>query len=176
MENRKVTLTEVLDFRDEKARIQKKMYADYPEGIVVCLGMNIPGPVKSGSSIYRAFCEGKNELRKAIQKENGIIVKNQILEEKAGYTAIYLVTGVERKRLKKIAVLLEEMHPLGRIFDIDVLKENLEALSRTEIGIKRRKCLVCDGDAKICGRSRAHTIYELQEKVYSIIYNWEENS
>ena len=57
-----------------------------------------------------------------------------------------------------------------------MLKENLEALSRTEIGIKRRKCLVCDGDAKICGRSRAHTIYELQEKVYSIIYNWEENS
>lgn len=174
MKSREVTIMEVLDFREEKARIQKKMYTDCPEGTVVSLGMNIPGPVKSGSSVFRAFCEGKRELRRAILEGAGIIVQEQILEETAGYAAIYLVQGMERQKLKKIAVLLEETHPLGRLFDVDVLKENLESVSRTEVGATRRRCLLCNGDAKVCGRSRAHTVRELQEKVAAIICNWEE--
>ncbi|MDO5389746.1 MAG: citrate lyase holo-[acyl-carrier protein] synthase [Eubacteriales bacterium] len=174
MESREVTIMEVLDFREQKARTQKKMYADFPEATVVSLGMNIPGPVKSGSSIFRAFCEGRRELRKAILEGAGKVVGEQGLEEKAGYAAIYLVQGIERKKLKEIAVLMEETHPLGRLFDIDVLKENMESISRIEIGAARRKCLLCNQDAKICGRSRAHTVQELQEKTVSIIRDWEE--
>ena len=174
MEDRKVVLKEVLDFREEKVQVQTRMHMEYPEGTVVSLGMNIPGPVKTGSSIFNAFCEGKRALRRAILEETGTIAEAQILKEKAGYAAVYLIKGLEGRRLKEIAVLLEETHPLGRIFDVDVLKDNQESISRTELGAGRRKCLICNGDAKVCGRSRAHTVQDLQKKTIEIIAKWEE--
>lgn len=174
MENREVTLMEVLDFREEKVNVQKRMYRDNPDGIVVSLGMNIPGPVKTGSSILCAFYEGVNVLKNLVLEGSGRIVEEQKLKESAGYAAIYLVRGIDRVKLKEMAVSLEETHPLGRIFDVDVLKENLEPVSRTELGAARRKCLICGGDAKICGRSRAHTIQELQAKTAAIIEQWKE--
>ncbi|MDL2301639.1 citrate lyase holo-[acyl-carrier protein] synthase [Lachnospiraceae bacterium OttesenSCG-928-D06] len=173
MENWEVTMMEVLDFRERKANVQKDMYVGHSDKTVVSLGMNIPGPVKSGSSVYLAFCEGKMILQEAIKSESGRIVKEQVFEEKAGYAAIYLVQGIQRDQMKKITTLLEETHPLGRLFDMDVLKENSESLSRTGIGATPRKCLLCHGDAKVCGRSRAHKIQELQEKTASIIQEWE---
>lgn len=68
MENREVTLMEVLDFREEKVNVQKRMYRKNPGGIVVSLGMNIPGPVKTGTSVLCAFYEGANVLKNAILK------------------------------------------------------------------------------------------------------------
>lgn len=174
MENREVTLMEVLDFREEKVNVQKRMYRKNPGGIVVSLGMNIPGPVKTGTSVLCAFYEGANVLKNAILKGAGRIEEEQMLEENAGYAAIYLVRGIDRVKLKGMAVTLEETHPLGRIFDLDVLKENLQPVSRTELGATRRKCLICSRDAKICGRSRAHTIQELQVKTATIIEQWKE--
>lgn len=174
MENRNVTLEEVLDFREEKAQVQRRMHMEYPDGTVVSLGMNIPGPVKTGSSILNAFCEGERELKRAILEGSGRVVAEQILKKNAGYAAVYLVKGQEVKKLKEIAVLLEETHPLGRIFDVDVLKENQEPFSRTELGAARRTCLICNGDAKACGRSRVHTVKELQKKTAAIIKSWEE--
>lgn len=174
MENREVTLMEVLDFREEKSNIQKRIYRGISDGVVVSLGLNIPGPVKTGSSIYRAFCEGKRALENVILKNNGRIAKEEILEKNAGYAAVYLVQGIDRIEVKNIAVALEETHPLGRLFDVDILKENLEPISRAELGIAGRKCLICGRNAKICGRSRQHTIQELQTKTAAIMEQWEE--
>lgn len=175
MEIREVTIMEVLNFRDEKVEIQRKLHRSNPKAMVVSLGMNIPGPIKSGSSIFRAFCEGQKALKQMICAESGIIIEEKKLEKTAGYAAIYLVDGINKQVLKEKAIFLEEMHPLGRIFDIDVLGENLDVVSRTDVGVSQRKCLICNNDAKVCGRSRAHAVQELQEKVEAIIRNWEEN-
>lgn len=174
MDSMEVTLMEVLDFHEEKMNVQRRMFMENPDGIVISLGMNIPGSVKTGSSILCAFHEGTNVLKNAILEDSGRIAVEQILERNAGYAAIYLIQGIDRRKLKEIAVSLEETHPLGRLFDVDVLKENLESISRTDLGIARRKCLICGGDAKICGRSRAHTIQELQAKTAAIIEQWKE--
>lgn len=174
MKGREVTLPEVLDFREAKAKIQMELQEEYPEGIVVSLGMNIPGPVKSGSSVYHAFCEGQERLEQILREGPGTIAVKKGLEEDAGYTAVYEVLGMDERELKKQMILLEERHALGRIFDIDVLGRDGAALSREQVGAGRRKCLICDGDAKVCGRSRAHTVQELQEKVFAIIREWEE--
>lgn len=174
MKGREVTLPEVLDFRETKAKIQMELQEEYPEGIVVSLGMNIPGPVKSGSSVYHAFCEGQERLEQILREGPGTIAVKKGLEKDAGYTAVYEVLGMDERELKKQMILLEERHALGRIFDIDVLGRDGAALSREQVGEGRRKCLICDGDAKVCGRSRAHTVQELQEKVFAIIREWEE--
>lgn len=170
---REVTMQEVLDFREEKAGIQAKMHRNNPDGIVVSFGMNIAGPIKSGSTILLGFREGEKEIETTIETIGGTLVEKQTLEGVAGYAAFYVVTKLERMQLKKALVLLEENHQLGRLWDIDVLKENMEPISRVEIGATRRKCLLCEQDAKVCGRSRAHTVAELQEKVETMIKSWE---
>lgn len=174
MEKKEITLGEVLAFREEKARIQTELLAAYPEAAVVSLGMNIPGPLKSSPSIYRAFQEGRRILEETIEACGGSIRKKAVLEEKAGYAAIYLIGCTEAQTLKRQTVLLEETHPLGRLFDMDVFQAGGAALSREQIGAGRRTCLICGQDAKACGRNRTHTVRELGEKVQEIIRKWEE--
>lgn len=180
MEGREATLSDVLEFRDKKAGIQEQMAKSIPGGIVVSLGMNIPGPVKCGPSIHRAFQEGREELEWILQESGTEIQKIVELEETAGYAAVYLTDGhsydtESRKdalKIKERTVELEETHPLGRLFDIDVFDRGTQPLTRQMVGADRRKCLICGRDAKECGRNRTHTVRELQEAVFEIIEDW----
>lgn len=172
MENRETTLFEVMDFRERKAGIQEEMRAHCPDGIVVSLGMNIPGPVKSGPLIYEAFLEGKRSLESLIKTQKGTVMQTAVLEENAGYAVVYLLYGADGKVMKKEAVALEETHALGRLFDIDVVGQDGSLLTRVQAGAAKRRCLICGKDAKVCGRNRTHNIKELQDKVLEIIEKW----
>ncbi|MGN1192641.1 MAG: citrate lyase holo-[acyl-carrier protein] synthase [Dorea sp.] len=175
MECIEVSLQEVMGFRELKAEIQRNMMEKTTQGVVVSLGMNIPGPIKSGPSIYEAFREGKINLERLIESQKGTILQTVVLEEHAGYTVIYLIEGIRGLDLKRECVHLEENHMLGRIFDIDVTDEEFGAISREMTGAERRKCLLCSQDAKVCGRNRTHTVEQVQEKVTEIIQKWEES-
>ena len=48
---------------------------------------------------------------------------------------------------------------------MDVIDVNFEKLSRKSF----RKCLICEEQAQECGRSRKHSIEELQNKVEEIL-------
>ncbi|MDO4306111.1 MAG: citrate lyase holo-[acyl-carrier protein] synthase [Eubacteriales bacterium] len=172
MENREVTLYEVLDFREKKAGIQAEMRAQCPGGIVVSLGMNIPGPVKSGPLFYEAFLEGKRSLEGMLKTQQGKVMQMAVLEENAGYAAIYFLSGADGGMLKKEAVFLEESHALGRLFDIDVEGQDGRLMSRVQAGTGKRTCLICGKEAKACGRNRTHSVKELQDKVLEIIGAW----
>lgn len=74
---------------------------------------------------------------------------------------------------KRAAIRLEESHPLGRLWDIDVFQDSPEAVSRETVGAERRTCLLCGRDAKECARSRRHDIRKLQDKVTEIIAGWQ---
>lgn len=90
--------------------------------------------------------------------------------------------------IKKAAVSVEEGSDLGRLFDIDVLisGQNTEpalydtpdslsdfpcGISRSQLGMKPRQCLLCGENAKACARSRAHTMDQLLAKVNEILSN-----
>lgn len=77
--------------------------------------------------------------------------------------------------LKKITVSIEEKNELGRLFDFDVLNTKGENISRIQIGLQERKCLLCNENAKGCGRSRKHSIDDLLNKVNQIIKNFNEH-
>ncbi|MCM1221427.1 MAG: citrate lyase holo-[acyl-carrier protein] synthase [Lachnospiraceae bacterium] len=174
MENREVSLMEVLEFRDRKAVVQKELGQCSPDGTVVSLGLNIPGPVKSDPLLQEAFLEGRKELEQMFLRYGGRVLLTKALEETAGYAAVYLVVGIDSFLLKRAAVQIEEAHALGRLFDVDVLGEGREPLTRERIGAQRRTCLLCGKDAKICARSRAHSVEELQKKVWEILTQWKE--
>ncbi len=172
MKQEQVTLPEVLEFREQKAFIQTGYLREKNGCVVVSLGMNIPGPVKTGPSILAAFQEGKRSLEAVIRQQGGHVEAITVLEKKAGNAAVYQVSGADSLVLKRAAVALEETHELGRIFDVDVLDAAGCALTREAVGAARRKCLICGEDAKVCGRNRTHTVEQLQECVFGLIDRW----
>lgn len=166
-------LEEILQFREKKALLQQRMMKEHPGAVIVSLGMNIPGPVKCSPLIRTAFYEGMERLEELLGRERKETLYKALLEESAGYAAIYLTGETDLYRIKKETVSLEETHPLGRIWDIDVFGDSREAVEREAIGAQRRKCFLCGCDAKECARSRNHETGELQKKVTDIILHWQ---
>ena len=114
-----MSLEEVLRFREKKALLQEKMIRENPGAVIVSLGMNIPGPVKSGPMIYAAFREGLERLEELSEKKKGMRTVKVLMEEAAGYAAVCLTKEQDPYSVKRAAIRLEESHPLGRLWPLD---------------------------------------------------------
>jgi holo-ACP synthase CitX len=55
-----------------------------------------------------------------------------------------------------------------RVLDIDVITA-AGPISRRDIGLEPRRCLLCAGDAKTCARERKHSPEELRERVRQLL-------
>ena len=74
--------------------------------------------------------------------------------------------------LKRALVALENSHPLGRLWDLDVHDADGLPLSRSKVGVPARLCLVCDDNARACGRSRKHSIEDLWHAIETLYDQW----
>ena len=86
----------------------------------------------------------------------------------------YLVLDAAAKRIKVLCVQLEERSTTGRLYDIDV-HSPLGSVSREQIGFQPRKCLLCERAARLCGRSRRHSVEELTQAVFDILREYAED-
>lgn len=165
-------ISAVLANKDHRAAVQRKLVADYPEMTVVAAKLNIPGPIKNNQAITRFFIA---ELRQL--EENwltaGVLFyqKEQWLTAGTGPERFYLVKE-GATTVKEQTTEFEESTPSRRLFDLDVLvKEDgqVRPLSRSDSGQPARRCFVCGRPAKECGRSRRHSVEELQMAVNKLI-------
>ena len=88
-----------------------------------------------------------------------------------GYEA-YLITDLPLLEAKRIAVQIEDTHPLGRLFDIDIIDKDGVPVSRDRVGSNPRRCLVCDREARYCMRMRWHTQEEIWERINAMVDSW----
>lgn len=51
----------------------------------------------------------------------------------------------------------------------------IHGISRSDLNLASRRCLICEDDAKACGRSRKHSIEEMQAAITQLIENEREN-
>ena len=160
----RVTLEEVLENRSARAERQQAMLASGCASLVSA-SMNIPGDIKQFPLAHEAFCEGLAALRGIFA---GHILREETISLPTGDEAL-LALDLTGDQVKRQTVSLEEAHPLGRLFDLDVLDGSGTALSRSKFSLPPRRCLLCGENAKICGRSRAHTGTELRSKIVSIL-------
>lgn len=174
MTGEKVTLIDMLDCRERRSHLQDKMIREY-HCPVISFCMNIPGPIKTNPQIRSAFLAGKNilmnEIKKAACLENTLPVHSenvieQLVEshEKTG-DELLMAVSLSACEIKKITVSIEETHPYGRLFDMDVIDVNGQKLSRPTF----RKCIICGRQAQECARMRRHTIKEMQHKINEIL-------
>ena len=155
-EGRLASLPEILDRKEARAQQQFALLQEGP--CLISFSMNIPSACKSFALASAGFEEGLKQSRRALGEnvERKCIRSSGITGEEA-----LLLLDAKAQDVKARMVALEETHPLGRLWDIDVLGADGRSLSRQELGHPRRKCLLCGEDAKVCGRSRAHSPEEL---------------
>lgn len=126
--------------------------------------LNIPGPVKD-SPLYREIHEtGRFEIQALLSDQ---IMATQVFQKETGPEA-YFAISLSAVELKEIIVNIEDSHALGRIFDMDVIDINGDSISRTDLNLSPRKCLICDERASICARSRRHSVDQLLARIKSI--------
>ena len=163
MQGIEVEIDEILICREKRVAIQNEMIKKY-RNPVISFTMNIPGPIKTNDVIKKAFDIGKNLILEKLKENNIEILEIQELDENTG-NELFLSVNSLAEKTKNITVAIEEGSELGRLFDIDVIDVNFEKLSRKSF----RKCLICEEQAQECGRSRKHSVEELQNKVEEIL-------
>jgi holo-ACP synthase len=159
-------LQDILSSRDERVQIQQYFLEKYKSPLI-SYKLNIPGPIKYNSLIKEIFDDGllaaKNELKKASVE----IIDEKVLYKNSGPEYFASCKGTP-SLIKEITTVIEETHPLGRLFDFDILDLEGNQLSRQEIGREPRKCLMCEKNAFECGRSRSHSVDELIDYIEKI--------
>lgn len=165
---RTITLEQMLTARSNRAERQKKLLGQEKNQSLVCLTLNIPGPIKNSYEWQNVFLVLVKEIEQAFSEEE---MGAKVLHHEWTGSEYYLKLNVAQKEAKQKMVVIEEEHPFGRLADIDVLAftENIQPLTREKLGYPKRKCLLCTEEAKVCGRSRTHTVKEMQYAIQAIV-------
>ncbi len=153
-----VSLLEMLDARERRVQKQQELLKKYGKTLI-CFTMNIPGPVKVTPEIQAAFKIGNSLLHSLFT-----VLYEEDTSSFAGCEKFYIVDDAP-SAAKRMCLEAEEASPVGRLFDMDVLTPEGKKLSRET----PRKCLICDKAAAICGRSRAHSVEELQAATHALL-------
>ena len=162
-----VTLTEMLDAREARAALQQEILNRFHTPLI-CFTLNIPGPLKLLPKVPDAFFKGKEMILETLSRHGIFLLVQKEVREKTGYEGFFAADG-DGCEIKKLMTALEESGPLGRIFDIDVLLPTGEKISREDISMKPRTCLLCSREAHVCSRSRSHTVEELVREISQIL-------
>ena len=160
-----VSMQQMLLRREERAQQQRAMLEETRCAALVSFTLNIPGPVKQPPALQRAFEAGKEQLSLLFA---GHILKTRTTRAVTG-SELLLALDLVPETVKSRLVQLENRHPIGRLFDMDVLDREGALLSRTALSAPRRRCLVCGQDAKLCARSAAHLPEALQSRIASLL-------
>lgn len=137
---------------------------------VVCGKINYPGIDKNTKEAEIAF----SVLFKSLSlKYSSYCIFS---EELKGYDGKSILMVVEMNNLdaKKHALSIEQNHLLGRIFDIDIYIEDGSSIGREKLNINPRKCVICSEDARICMKSKTHTMIEIHEEINKLIKDYGE--
>ena len=161
-----VTLEQLLASRDARAAFQRELLEANPACTLVCLTVQLPGPDKRNET---SLAIGKAGLE-ALEECFGSCYEVRDLE--TGYEA-YFPVRMDALEAKRLCCQLEETHPLGRLMDMDVLGAS-GPVSRTDIGLEPRKCLLCNREARFCMRARTHTTGELLLKIGEMVADYEQ--
>lgn len=164
---REVTLLEMLQAREARAMAQQAIMEEL--GLpVISFCLNIAGPVKNGPVLRRAFRTGLEALEDALAGAGIPVVQHHEVDEVTGCEALWAVQG-EGRRVKEVCAALEDSHPLGRLWDLDVLDPQRGKWDREDLGLPPRRCLVCGKEGKGCASRRLHTLEELRSATEKIL-------
>lgn len=162
-----VSLRDILNAREARVRRQQALLTEY-RAPLLCFTMNIAGPVKTTPLIERGFRVGLETLDSRLPQEK--ILFREIQTLRTGCEAYYAISA-PALALKSFCADIEEKHPLGRLFDMDVIDADGTKLERET----ERSCMVCGATGRFCAASRAHCVEQLQAVTQSLLTRYFRN-
>ena len=171
-----VTLHQILDAREQRAARQRELLSRFKTPLI-CFTMNIPGPEKNSPLIARGFRYGCRLLEAELAGSRLPVMHWEPTEKDTGCEG-YFAIDADPIVLKKLCVRIEDGLPLGRLFDMDVLGADGSKVSREELGLPGRTCLICGGSVHLCSRSRAHSVAQLRQKTDALLQDalWQQDA
>ena len=157
-EGRAVALDDILAARDARVARQQAMLAQ--GGVLLSLTLVAPGAVKRSPLLDAIFAAALAALRPHVDDARARL---EAVDD-SGHHALYLLDG-EARDWKTRMLALENRAPLSRLWDIDIIDRDGVAVSRRDLGLPPRRCLLCDDDAKTCARERRDDIAALQADI-----------
>ncbi|MDU4715387.1 MAG: citrate lyase holo-[acyl-carrier protein] synthase [Anaerococcus sp.] len=164
------SLEEVLENREnriEKIRSLQKSYTNKP---ILGFKLNIPGSQKTNDAIIKIFKIGLNDIKLNLDKDNILYEKSYKLNTGP---ECFMVVDNDEIDLKKKMVNIEDNRYFGRLYDIDI-NYNGKNIDRKIVGENSRKCFLCNNYAKVCARSRKHSVGDMIRLIEKMIDEYEE--
>lgn len=157
--SRAVSLPELLSSRECRQARQQAWLARHSTTLLV-LTLVVPGAVKDSPMTRQIFNLGWQALQQMCRQQGWPCLQSEALALPTGCEG-YLALQADARRVKDAAIQLELQQPIGRLWDIDVLTPQGQILSRRELGLPERSCLLCGQPAKVCARQRSHSTEQL---------------
>ena len=160
-----ITLEDLLESRDRRAERQRLLLGQYPGKTLLCLTVIMPGKVKR--NLHSLVVAGA-ALSAVAARFGDEAAKVETYDLPTGYEA-YLIVSRSVEDAKREACNIEDTHPLGRLFDMDVIQPDGTPMSRDAVGLPQRSCLLCGNPARYCMRNRTHSTEELLERIDTLV-------
>ena len=156
----------LLEKREKTDFFEKELLSRFPFKTLVVIRANMPGgkkgSIESNWIVYRIFLECKKKMAPlkifhSYTDEEGLI--------------FFLIVDAPPLEVKALSIKIEDDESLGRLADIDVLTaEKLFSRNDFPQNNKRRKCFLCEKDAVICARRRAHSQKEVMDFILKKVH------
>ncbi len=154
-------LCQLLAAREERALVQKNILSSSSGGCLVQITVNVPGcpkRIENDEAVVQIaeafFLRGAN-VRETVRVS---------LVNGAGVALLLFFPSLDPIAAKKTGIDVESTPLWGRALDIDVIARN-GILTRKDVSLPARRCILCENEAKICARERRHDIGELRDAV-----------
>lgn len=165
-----VSLNALLAAKELRAQRQQAWLTRwrYP---LISLTLVTPGPVKTSIRYRNSMGIALQACDQLLWQQGWEVLEREVFWLPTGSEAFWCVKQ-SAEAIKAELVALESEHPLGRIWDFDVIPPQGAPLSRRSFAHSARSCLLCDDDAHACARSRRHPLPEVVARTEQIIDNW----
>ncbi len=163
-----ITLDALLQSRDNRHMLQQQLLQQHPGGTLVCLTVVMPGSVKR--NLY-SLVVAQAALTALLDCLGEHVNATRARDLTTGYEA-YLISDLPAIEVKRVTCDIEDSHPLGRLFDIDVMGADGTPISRQTVGGEPRRCLLCEHEARWCMRNHSHSQEELMAHIEKLISDY----
>lgn len=162
-----ISLPQLLAAREARA-YQQQLWLSRWGHTLISTTLVWPGDVKDTSSSRAVMDVAKGALTGLINANGWDIALHETRHFVTGPESFWSVNAPALD-VKKATIGLEDSHPLGRLWDVDVFCPDSGLLSRKSVGDIKRRCFICDEPAHVCSRMQRHSLQSLQTVMEEMI-------
>lgn len=160
-----ITLEQLLKSRDQRWETERHLLEEFPGQTLVVLTVVMPGSVKRDARTGVIAHAAVSAITAYLGPRVVLTYKN---DAQTGFEGYWIAKG-DALSIKRQMCGIEDSHPLGRLFDIDVIRPDATPISRTDVGFQPRRCLLCEHEARWCMRNHTHTQEEIQQRINEMV-------